>query len=248
MAAKAQYPEQDTVKGEDWRLHAVTAVSQDGPGFKRGDVVKAAKLFSLRHGRVLSAGAPNIDALLLDYSAKLDAETKPYLDQLRTASPGTTHLEDTEFFDVAEKRMASAVFAFSAVESFANEVIAMGYFRGWQYSESGAAGQVETLPLERVLERVRTDDKLNLALPDYLKVKTPKGGVHWQNFSRLKKIRNRIIHLKGRDRGNSQDGWLWEELFNPLGWDFGHQMHGLIGYYVSHVTELNLRWFYKFPW
>lgn len=85
-------------------------------------------------------------------------------------------------------------------------------------------------------------------MPTYLKIPSPKGTLPWQNFKRLKKIRNRVVHLKSADRGNSADPWLWEEVLDSRGWDFGNQARDLIGHYVPHIEGLNFRWFYKWPW
>ena len=240
-----EWPEQDTVKAHDWRLHAVTAVSKDSPGFRRGDVLKMRFPLELRDGSTVQAGAPNIEALLLDYSARLDDEAQvawTALDRDQNA-----FAEDAALFEVLQQRMASAVFAFNGIESFANEVSSYAYYRGFQYEQTQASGLVAVLDLKAV-QWLHIEEKLSSVLPAYLKISSPKGTVLWQNFKRLKKIRSRIVHVKGVDRGNSDDRWLWEELLDPKGWDFGNQSRDLIGHYVPHIEGLNFRWFYKWPW
>jgi hypothetical protein len=242
-----EWPEQDTVKSHDWRLHAVTAVSTDGGGFRRGDVIKVSFPLDLRDGTALHTGAPNPDGLILDLAAKFDVEAREMQARIKILTDAGEPVEDGLAFDLFQKRMAATLFAFTAVESFANEVIAHAYSRGFQYVRTPKKGEVETLDLEAVLMHVSTDEKICSVLPAYVNKKTPKGGVHWQNFRRLKKIRNRIVHLKGADRGNSTDHSLWEAMLDVSASDFGNQMHDLIGYFVPRVDGLNFRWFYKWP-
>ena len=242
-----EWPEQDTVKSHDWRLYAVTAVSEDSGGFKRGDVIKAAFPLKLDDGTTVQAGAPNLDGLILDFAARLDVEARDLQAEMMALTADGRMVEDATLFEVLQKRMGSAVFAFTELESFANEVISNAYYQGFQYEQTQPSGIVAVRSYEDLLRHVSTDEKLASVLPAHLKLLSPKGGVHWRNFQRLKKIRNRIIHLKGADRGNSVDKSLWEEMLDPVACDFGNQMHDLIGYYVPHVIGLNFRWFYKWP-
>ena len=242
-----EWPEQDTVKSHDWRLHAVTAVSEDSGGLKRGDVIKAAFPLKLGDGTTVQAGAPNLDGLILDFAAKLDVEAVRLQAEMAAEAASGRMVEDASLFEILQKRMGSAAFAFTAVESFANEVISNAYYQGFQYEQMQPSGIVAVLSHEDVLRHVSTDEKLASILPAHLKLPSPKGGVHWQNFQRLKKIRNRIIHLKDGDRANSVDKSLWEQMLDPVACDFGNQMHDLTGYYVPQVVGLNFRWFYKWP-
>jgi len=254
-AERPQYVEQDTVVNEDWRLHAVTAVSRDSRAgaieFKRGDVIKLPGTYRLHDGKAITVGAPNVNALLLDFAVRLDIETQDLLGEIQAEAkhPALTMatFPDRKIFDGFEKRMASAVFAFTAVESFANEIIEMAYGQGYRYEQKQKHGLVASLDIENVLW-LTLDEKLGKVVADALNIKSPKQTIHWDNFKRLKRIRNRIIHIKGRDRANSTDRSFWEEMLRPKAANFGRQMYDLIGYVYEQAPHLRLRWHHKWPW
>jgi hypothetical protein len=147
-STRPPWPEQESVRNHDWRLHAVTAASKDGGGLHRGDVVKVAFPLRSPDGSTFQAGAPNIEALLLDYSARLDAEAKA--DWKKLSGAKNSFSEDATIFQVLQKRMASAVFAFNGIESFANEVASHAYFRGFQYEQTQRSELVAVLDLAAV--------------------------------------------------------------------------------------------------
>jgi hypothetical protein len=246
------YPEQDTVKGEDWRLYAVTAVSQDGGGYKIGDVIKRRRDLALPDGSAIQVGAFNPHALLLSFSARLDAKTKSLLDDIERIKDGPHRRFDKVVFDGIEQRIASAIFGITAVEAFANEVISYAYAQGFQYEQKRKRKLIEVLNYQSALEDLRLEEKIGYLLPQVFKTASPRGTLPWQHFRRLIRLRNRIIHLKPQDSGSSADSSLWEDLLSPHDGDFGKQSHALIGYFVKNMNQsglkLNTRWFYKFPY
>ncbi len=253
--AQEQYVEQDTVVNEDWRLHAVTAVSKESRAgameFKRGDVIKLPGTYRLHDGKAITVGAPNVNALLLDFAVRLDIESQDLLREIQAEAehPALTMatFPDRKMFDGFEKRMASAVFAFTAIESFTNEIIEIAYGQGYRYEQKQKHGLVASLDIENVLW-LTLDEKLGKVVPDALTIKSPKQTIHWDNFKRLKRIRNRIVHLKGQDRANSMDRSLWEEMLRPKAATFGRQMYDLVGYVYEQAPHLRLRWHHKWPW
>lgn len=94
------------------------------------------------------------------------------------------------------------VFAFTTLESFANEVIA-NEVKATSYKYTATRSTKEAKPGEKftyggeALERnVSLNEKLAQVLPDALGVTSPKGLHLWRGYKSLKEWRDRIIHLK----------------------------------------------------
>ena len=109
--------------------------------------------------------------------------------------------DETTAQRLCEQFAAHVVFAFTALESFANEVTARGYkyttTRSTKRSKSGEKVTYEGEALER---NVSLNEKLAQVLPDALGVASPKGLHLWRDYKSLKEWRDRIIHLKSADR------------------------------------------------
>jgi hypothetical protein len=185
-------------------------------------------------------------------SARLDAKTKSLLDSVERVKDGPHRRLDKAVFDGMEQRTASAVFALTAVEAFTNEVISYAYAQGFKYEQKRKRTLIAVLDYVSALEDLRLEEKVGHLLPKVFKIASPRGTLPWQHFRRLIRLRNRIIHLKPQDYGASTDSSLWEDLLNPIDWDFAKQMHSLIGYFMQNMDrsglQLNTRWFYKVPY
>lgn len=59
-------------------------------------------------------------------------------------------VEDVAFFEVLQKRLASVVFSFNGLESFANEVSSYAYLQGFQYEQTQTSGLIAILDLQAV--------------------------------------------------------------------------------------------------
>lgn len=152
--------------------------------------------------------------------------------------------DDASFFDLLEKRMVVIVFAYTALESFANESIPDGHIfkRGRddkKCTEEYTKEQTEFLSL---------DIKLNSVLSPIFNVKPPKGFHVWTKYVFIKKIRDRIIHMKSKDRQSTSptDDTIWKELLNKSHSNVAIDAKNIIGHYLKGVPE-KPRWFDKFP-
>jgi hypothetical protein len=105
--------------------------------------------------------------------------------------------------------LAHAVFSFTAIESFANEAIPE-FFKYTIY----CAGNKETLDKPEIERRINLDEKLDKVLPAALSVGSPKGHKVWEKYRAVKRVRNRLIHLKSIDRKASgpENETIWGTL------------------------------------
>jgi hypothetical protein len=215
--AMINHVEHPNVNQHDWRLHAATAVSkpallQNGELLDVGTVIKVAGAVKVaKTGETLQLGAPSVTAMFLDLAARLGKqEATLHREVIAMATNGITVEDEPRVFDGIENRMASLVFALIALESFANEMIEEAYgIRGYRYAPTLKSGLTVSYDLEHVENRVTLEEKLGVIVPESLSVSSPKGRTVWNHFKRLKELRNRISHFKGRDRGNSRDKTLW---------------------------------------
>ncbi len=243
------------VAAQDWRLLAATWMTKpailNGNLLPAGSVVKRTKALRLsRNAGKVMTGAPCITAMLLDVAARFDIETHDLPDALLSASTlDERALAETQLFDWLEKRMVSAIFSFSAVESFANEVVEHAYgLKGFRYIQPRKSGVHASLDFETVQRRLQIEEKIAIIVPQALGVISPKGRTQYNSFKRLKDLRDRIIHCKGRDQSYSNDATLIQELLTPQSRDFAAQMYGLIGYFYEQVPQDIPRWYRLWPW
>jgi hypothetical protein len=77
---------------------------------------------------------------------------------------------------------------------------------------------MEIYDKSQVERHINLDDKISIILPSILEVKTPKGTAVWQEYIQLKKLRDRIIHMKSDDRKSTgpEENTIWHELFKPI--------------------------------
>ena len=77
---------------------------------------------------------------------------------------------------------------------------------------------MEIYDKSQVERHINLDDKISIIFPSILEVKTPKGTAVWQEYIQLKKLRDRIIHMKSDDRKSTgpEENTIWYELFKPI--------------------------------
>ncbi len=252
-AAMLAHREHPNVSVHDWRLHAATALSKPARTnnnlFDIGTVVKVAGPVKLsKEGATLQLGAPNVTAMFLDMAATLDRHEANLHSEVRAiASRNVTPADEQRIFDGIERRMAALVFSFTALESFANEVVEQAYGHAkFRYEPILKGGVSASYDLEYVEYKIQLDEKLSSVIPAALAVKSPKGRTEWNQFVRLKDLRNRVIHFKGRDRGSSHDKTLWRELLSDKSSDFALQAYALIAFYYEQVPASAPRWFCRY--
>src|SRR6266446_6364435 len=135
-------------------------------------------------------------------------------------------------FDYLENCMAHAVFSFTAIEAFANEVIPDAFTYTLQRE-----GKKETLLKPDIERRINLDEKLDKVLPAALSVSSPKNKKVWEEYRAIKRIRNRLIHIKSVDRKPSgpEDETIWGALLKAHGEAWCDSAHAMIGHFKPAV-------------
>jgi len=102
--------------------------------------------------------------------------------------------------------------AFTALEVFVNESIPEDYE---YHTHKKSKTKLETMNKKDIERRLSLDEKLSNVLPGVKDIETPKGKKCWQGYVELKRIRDRIIHMKKEDiRSSGPDiPTLWHHLF-----------------------------------
>lgn len=206
----------------DWRYRAVTTLAKDfkspwsGILHKKGTPVSVST--SVRHGkRTIGIGDPSAPALFLNQSYKayeLSQKNHPLLIE----NPDALGDDLSAFvYDYLEQIMASIIFAYTAIEAFANEEIPEDYI----YEAERRSSEILIAYKKDSIERqISLDEKIGSILPKTKNLPTPKGLKIWADYVELKRLRDRIVHLKSKDRLRSKANDLypdsiWSQLLNP---------------------------------
>ena len=107
-------------------------------------------------------------------------------------------LDHRPLFDFYGQFAAHVVFAYTALEAWANETIPDSFV----YAKTKPKTRPqETLTGSEIERHVSLREKLSDVFPLVLEVESPKGLAIWSHFRKLENTRDRIIHLKAADRG-----------------------------------------------
>lgn len=205
----------------------------------------------------VSFSLPSAPALFLNLAHKAFATYRDIeIATLFDHHPGTGIWPDNHksLLDFCEQFAAHVVFAFTALESFANEVIANEVrARGYVYTttrstKKGKPGGKVTYSGEALERNLSLNEKLAQVLPDALGVGSPKGLHHWRDYRSLKEWRDRIIHLKSADRQprGPEIPSIWGDMLRNPKEPFCDNAHKLMGSYGQPITSR--RWHQKYPY
>jgi hypothetical protein len=147
-------------------------------------------------------------------------------------------------FDFFEDSIAHIVFAFTAIEAFANEALPDGV----THLRIGKDKKTETLKKADIERRLSLDEKLVNVLPTALSVASPKKLSVWQHYVDLRKTRDRLIHLKSIDRTASgpEEQTIWGKLLRAHDRPWCDYAHELIGHFAPAVD--GRRWYGLYPY
>ena len=205
----------------DWRLQAATGVTQpvvvNGHEYPIGTaMVMSGQTRVGPSAPIIDFGVPSVAALLLDHAARLDIAAHDFSGRpILLAEKINEH--NFGLFEFFESRMASVVYSSCALDAFSNEVISRSYAAGFRYIATLKDGISVSYDLESVERKLSLDEKLARVIPAAYSIPTPKGKRPWGNFKKLKRLRDRIVHCKVRDRAASRpdDDVLWRALLEP---------------------------------
>ena len=253
--------EEESIANKDYRHQAVATIAEDwtspntGVTRKKGEPVISMGITQYDKKHMLTFPLPNVTAMCLDQSYTAWSESQYFLQEAEFLDFSEGHApegtirpkEDFTFFDLLQKRMIAIVFAFTALESFANENIPDDFIFRKQRDDKKC---IEEYTKEQT-EHLSLDLKLHEVLPLIFSVSSPKGDNIWNKYIFIKKLRDRIIHMKSKDRTYSQIGEenIWKELLNQSYPNVAMEAKTIIGYYLSRIPEKDRpRWYKKFPW
>jgi hypothetical protein len=183
----------------DWRCHTVIRVAKDtnAPGLgelKAGELGRVVGISHYKSKRVAFT-VPRATALFLNLSQRHYEEAREIAQDFSVA-PTLKTLDDEEAFAYLENIMASVVFAYTALESFANEEIPNDYI--YTVDKGGKCQEVyNKVQIEKFLSLAV---KLGSILPAVGGVRSPKGIKAWQDYLELESLRHSIIHMKEAER------------------------------------------------
>jgi len=224
----------------DWRMRDVTFVGKDwhnpwtGKMVPEGTQITVVSIIPLSKKKQLTIAVPNATALCLNISKRSWQEAKEIrkaskIDAISKSKPSFNSHSDS--FDYIEKVMESVVMAYTSLEAFANEIIPDDY----EYACNRKSKVILEIMDKKEIERWKSlDEKLKTIIPEVLEITSPAGTACWQGYVNLKRIRDRIIHMKNEDRKSSgiDTPTLWHDLFkirSPF-----IQAKDIIDFYVKH--------------
>lgn len=216
--------ESEDLAKQDWRLRAASSLAKPfispwtGVTHPVGTAVTQSSSMSV-DGTRFNFGVPSATALFLDLSKKAFKEAKIIRTQtsfFNRSSGKMPFIESNTLFDCLEQMMASVVFAYTSVESFANSAIPESHI----HKEARKDGRcIEEYTKDQIERSLSLDKKLEILiqLPALNGVTNPKGTVLWERFQNLEALRDRIIHLKSADiKASKPDDpipdTIWQEL------------------------------------
>lgn len=188
---------------------------------------------------------PNATALFLDLSKTHLDSANACVAQCQQSVDPHGHLPEIDSFGAIEHYMASVIFACTALEALANELIPDTYVH--VLTKKGVDHKYDKEEIER---RFGPKEKLGDVLPNAIGVTTPKGGVLWEPCRRLFDLRARIIHMKTADRlfqGDARTASsIWNEVLQDPLPDTYKVATALMDYFFNAIGK-RPRWFEKLP-
>jgi len=155
-------------------------------------------------------------------------------------------------FDFFEYSFVNVVFAFTALEAYANQIIPDEFVFSRERQDKKCKEYFDKQQIERHLS---LDTKLAEVLPEILQVEFKKGTKLWNDYSALREARDRIIHVKTSDLGiHAPDVKnIWTILFDRRTIDSSLVAHSVIKHFpikndnFSPVAAGRNRWVSFFP-
>ena len=234
----------------DWRVWKAFRVAQDAPpmypgghAVKKGDHVYVVTVTqSDQHGKVHFV-TPSPGPLALSKSARAASRASELRSTLSFENaPGSNEkflpsAKLGDLYEFFEECMAAVTFAFQSLECIANQLIS-------QHNEDKITvkfqGEEQEMSLEDAERKLSTEQKLGEVIPAMLNIESPKGKKPWQDFKRLKKLRDNTIHLKTLNQyvtGQVDEQTVYFEFLNSDPFDFTRAAITLLKYLLPAATN-----------
>lgn len=238
------------VEAMDWRINNLAWTTQPFTYPATGEILSAGA--ALMQAALLNLGTkkggisvPNATALFLNLSKSHLDRAKESIAACHQSNDPHGHLPEVDSFGAIENYLASVLFACTALEAFANEIIPDSYVH--VITKKGA---VQNYNKEEIERRLGPLEKLGDVVPKAIGVATPKSGKLWEPCRKLFDLRDRIVHMKTADREFNGDARtassIWNELLrDPLPNTYA-VAQSLIGHFYT-AKGATPRWFEKCP-
>jgi len=217
-----------SLHSRDWRLYATCLATECRPGWSwqawpAGTPIEVVG-FAKYDRDLLAFPAPFPVALYLSLARNTQRTGARLLEKclasgLEAQPQGFTRVPaavETQLFDGLENVLAAVVFSHTAIEAFANWTIP----EDWEYVQDRQDGRRRKVYSSGQIERhLSLEVKLDQILPKVHSVPSPKGTAIWGDYVWLRRLRNRLVHLKSPDIGPSNpeqaDKLVWTALLEP---------------------------------
>lgn len=170
--------------------------------------------------REIAFGDPSASALFLNQSHTTFSKAMAMHPFRVERLPDGFEDRSTMTYDFLELVCASIVFAYTALEAFVNEELSDDYVYEREEKSQGGVYVVRHFDKEQIERRLSLSEKLARVLPKAKDGPSPKGTAIWEGFVHLRRLRDRIVHMKSEDRRRSQghDKYpdsVWRDLLDP---------------------------------
>lgn len=235
------------MRGEDWRIHAVTELAEDwlcpwsSQTFPKGSKIIGTSLIKLNNDKHIGVPVPNATASCLNISHNCWVKAKELRENSnidKSIKKQVAFNQESDAINYLELMMQSIIFAFTALEAFVNEIIPDDYV----YEKQGQ--KCKEIYNKNEIERwLSIDEKIGQILPIAINVESPKGKHNsWNDLLKLKKIRDRLVHMKSADRLSSgpEKSTIWSELIKaepPY-----RQAFSIVSYFIKKM-QCEPRWY-----
>jgi hypothetical protein len=236
------------IENFDWRIKAITTIAKEcvspaGNILKKGEPVVLCHPVKVKNNNTVIY-TPEPTALFLNLSNKLYEDAKKIFDYANLMEEKAEN--ENLYFDSLEFYIASIVSAYTALECFANERIPNNY----EYIKLRDDKKCTESYIKDQIERyINLDIKISEILPVILKIKSPKGTKIYDEYLKIKKIRNSLIHMKSIDLEYKKEkeyfNHIWNNLINNGDYiNYTLKAKKIIGYFLDNKPP---RWFDMIP-
>lgn len=172
-------------------------ITSDGPGVKAGDWIVAVSPVALEDGREMQWHPPQPVAFNLleakKYRDRGVRQRRRIMGNLQKRANGTLQPSDARApIDCLSDMIAAVLFAFAAIESFANHAVQLLPDDATIVIRKG-----EIVDRDR-LDALGVEDKLKVVVPFVANAGVVAGTAPWERFLHLKRLRNDLVHVKRR--------------------------------------------------
>ena len=245
---------QDAPARQEPRVYA-SSLFKSATGNPNDSKLASASTETKIEGKKVVFAVPSHAALCLNVSheAHKKAQTIEITDIFQDTSYGRAAEEGLPLlFDLFEQLFLNIVFAYTALEAFANQTIPDDFVFTKLRQDKKCEESYNKDQIERHLS---LDTKLSEVLPQITGVKFTKGNGLWTEYADLRDIRDRIIHVKSADLGvkDIKVESIWADLLKRRRTDSSLVAHKVIKHFPqkpddsSPVASGRNQWVTQFP-